>query len=376
MRIGFDAKRAFHNTTGLGNYSRTLIQSLAEYYPEHQYAVFNPTPSTLFSFTQKNIHEIHPSSMLSKLLPGAWRSRWIVEDIQREVDLYHGLSHELPKGINRLSIPSVVTMHDLIFEHFPEQYKWSDVLIYRRKFKYACAVAQQIVAISEATKQDLISLYHIPERKIKVCYQACDQRFYTRITPSMQKAITQKYKLPERYWLSVGSIIERKNLLRVIQAYQQLQQFDIPLVVVGKGTDYKKKLQQYIHEHQLTQSIIFLEDQFASNEIHQDLPGIYQLAIAVLYPSIMEGFGLPVIEAMASGTPVITSKVSSMKEIGQEASLLVNPLAVDDILQAMTILLHDEEKRHLLIQKGTETALAFTPKKTAETMLNLYKTLL
>jgi hypothetical protein len=136
MNIGFDAKRNFHNTTGLGNYSRTLIKGLAEYYPEHQYYLFNPKPSDKFSKPRfDNVHEVLPQGFLAKKFSSAWRSKWVAKDLQKfGIQLYHGLSHEIPIGIELTSIPSVVTIHDLIFERYPEQFNKIDVQIYRKKF--------------------------------------------------------------------------------------------------------------------------------------------------------------------------------------------------------------------------------------------------
>ena len=171
MKIGFDAKRAFHNNTGLGHYSRTLIRSLANYYPEHEYYLFNPKPATLFRIDGGNIHEVRPTGMIDKLLSSAWRSSRVKNDLQRlQIQLYHGLSHEIPIGIRSTGIPSVVTIHDLIHERYPEQYNRVDVSIYRKKFRYACENANHVIAISEQTKRDIIQFYKTPEEKITVCY--------------------------------------------------------------------------------------------------------------------------------------------------------------------------------------------------------------
>ena len=120
MNIGFDAKRAYHNGTGLGHYSRTLIRSLAEYFPQHEYYLFNPKPSELFKLNGKNIHEVLPSKLLHKTLSSVWRSTWIKKDLEKlNIDLYHGLSNEIPLDIHKTDIKSVVTIHDLILERFP-----------------------------------------------------------------------------------------------------------------------------------------------------------------------------------------------------------------------------------------------------------------
>ena len=123
MNIGFDAKRAYHNGTGLGHYSRTLIRSLAEYFPQHEYFLLNPKPSDLFKLKGKNIHEVQPSGVLHKTLSAVWRSTWIKNDLEKlGIDIYHGLSNEIPLDMHITDIRSVVTIHDVIFERFPGQY--------------------------------------------------------------------------------------------------------------------------------------------------------------------------------------------------------------------------------------------------------------
>ena len=156
MNIGFDAKRAFHNSTGLGQYSRTLIRLLAQYYPHHQYYLFNPKKSLAYSLDGDNIHEILPTSFPDTLLRSAWRSSWVKDDLQRlHIDVYHGLSHEIPLGVKKTGIKTVVTIHDLMPERYPGHYNPIDVKIYRKKFLYACRQSDRVVAISEQTRQDI-----------------------------------------------------------------------------------------------------------------------------------------------------------------------------------------------------------------------------
>jgi glycosyltransferase involved in cell wall biosynthesis len=377
MNIGFDAKRAFHNVTGLGNYSRTMIDSLSTFFPENTYYLFNPKKSSLYSFCSKQIVEINPSRLLSKLLPSLWRSRWMIRDIEKKVDLYHGLSNELPFGIHRSKIKKVVTIHDLIFEHYPNQYKKNDVIIYRKKFTYACKHADIIIAISESTKQDLVDLYAVPPEKIAVCYQSCDQRFFTSANNHQKEIILERYGLQTPYFLSVGSIIERKNLLRTCIAFNKLQQqTPCQLVVIGKGNGpYKEDVLNYIKQEQLTEKIIFLEDNFTSDDIQKDMPVLYQHATALVYPSLMEGFGIPVLEAMASGTPVITSNRSSLTEAGGNAAQCIDPLDTMAMFDAMKRILFDHDFREQCIQKGLQHAQTFNNQLAAQKVLSIYKKL-
>jgi glycosyltransferase involved in cell wall biosynthesis len=375
MRIGFDAKRAYHNSTGLGNYSRTLIESLSNYFPDHDYYLYNPKKTKQSRFHQSNIHEINPSGLLPSMLPSVWRSKWMAQDIIRQVDLYHGLSNELPFGLAKSKIKKVVTIHDLIFETYPEQYHKNDVLIYRKKFKHACEIADAVIAISEHTKQDLIDRYQIQSSKIQVCYQSCHSRFFTSANAEQKKQVTETYALHQPYFLSVGSIIPRKNLLSVCQAFQSIASTTSQnLVVIGQGNNvYKQEILQFLSANELLHRVVFLEDQYPSSSIYKDLPILYQNASALLYPSRMEGFGIPVLEAMASGTPVITSNVSSLIEAGGDAAICIDPNSIEEMAFAMQELINDNTLRQQCIKKGIERAQLFTNKITCEQVMKLYK---
>lgn len=378
MNIGFDAKRAFHNSTGLGNYSRTLIKSFSNNYPQHKYFLFNPKKGKFFQDLNKNMNEIRPTLYFDKLFPAIWRSKGMVRDINKHVQLFHGLSNELPFGIHTTNVKKVVTIHDLIYEFYPKQYKSNDIAIYRKKFKYACEAADSIIAISESTKQDLIDVYHVPQNKIEVCYQSCDPNFFTSAPQSQKQLVTQKYNLHKPYFLSVGSIIERKNLLQVCKAFCEVKRKnDVQLIVIGKGKgDYKKKVLAFIQQKKLSSDIIFLEDIYSASEILAHLPTIYQMALAFIYPSIKEGFGIPVLESMASGTPVITSNQSSLKEAGGNAAILVNPLQQEEIEQAMLLVLNDESNRKQLIKQGYQQAQLFTNEISCNQVMQVYKKLI
>jgi glycosyltransferase involved in cell wall biosynthesis len=383
MNIGFDAKRAYHNGTGLGHYSRTLINSLSALFPEHEYFLFNPKPAALYKPEAGNIHEIQPSGTLSKLFHSAWRSSWVTSDLKKNnIHLYHGLSHEIPAGIQKTGIPSVVTMHDLIFERYPEQYSKVDVQIYRKKFRYAAAHADKVIAISEQTKADLIRFYNTPERKIEICYQSCNPAFAQKIASDEKKRIKQLYGLPDKFFLYVGSIIERKNLLTICKAMHILNsETSLPLVVIGSGGTYKQKVQEYVRKEGLEEKIIFLsETEVARNSTAfrtaADFPAIYQSATALIYPSLFEGFGIPVLEALWSRVPVITSNVSCMPETGGDAAFYVNPNNEEEMAAAMQTVAGDQALRMEMIDKGWEHAHKFTNEKCAASVMMLYNELM
>ncbi|HEY8387330.1 MAG TPA: glycosyltransferase family 1 protein, partial [Parasegetibacter sp.] len=317
MNIGFDAKRAYQNNTGLGHYSRTLLKSLAESFPQHQYILFAPKITDRFNTSNwSNMRTVTPQKFPSSWLRSLWRSRWVKHDlIENKIDIYHGLSHEIPTGLNSLPMKKIVTVHDLIFERYPSQYNKADVLIHRKKIQYACRNSDRVIAISQQTKDDLINLYRINENKIDICYQSCNPAFGEEISAAEISYVKVKYQLPDKFLLYVGSIIERKNLLTICKAIHTLgDELDRPLVAIGEGGTYKNQVKEYIKQNKLEEKIILLsEHPTAANSPEfrsaADFPAIYKAATAMIYPSVFEGFGIPVLEALLAGLPVITSNV-------------------------------------------------------------------
>jgi glycosyltransferase involved in cell wall biosynthesis len=375
MNIAFDAKRAFTNSTGLGHYSRTLISSLSEFYPEHEYFLCTPKITNRFNVNPlEHVCIVTPQYFPSSIFTAAWRSSWVKKDLkQLKIDLYHGLSHEIPVGIKKTGIKSVVTIHDLIFERYPRQYNWIDVQIYRKKFRYACENADRIIAISQQTKEDIIQFYKMPANKIDVCYQSCNPAFGREVSDAEKQRIKQQYNLPDKFFLYVGSVIERKNLLTICKAMQQLKnKLDIPLVVIGEGKKYKHKVKDFIDKHSLQSKIIFFVE-VSSLQSSVDFPAIYQQALCMVYPSIFEGFGIPVLEALWSKIPVITSNLSSLPEAGGEAALYVDPRNVEQIADTMLKIYNDDKLRKELSSKGWQHAQNFTQEKTSAYVMNVYK---
>ncbi len=382
MNIGFDAKRAFHNSTGLGHYSRTLIRLLAEYYPENHYYLFNPKKSHSYSLDGDNLHEILPSSFPDTLLRAAWRSSWVKDDLQRlDIDIYHGLSHEIPIGVDKTSIKTVVTIHDLMPERYPAHYNPIDVKIYRKKFLYACRKSDKIIAISEQTRQDIINFYKIPPGKIDICYQSCSPVFNVMVSDDEKQRIAEKYHLPGEFFLSVGSIIERKNLLNVCKAFFLVRNdVDVPLVVIGDGGKYKQQVKDFILQHDLEKKIIFLSEKKDRKSIQgflntADLAAIYQSAIAMIYPSFFEGFGAPVLEALWSRLPVITSNVSCLPEVGGPAAYYVDPNSATEIAEGIKRIYNDKQLVQEMKEKGIIHTQQFAPEKYAASVMDVYHSL-
>lgn len=375
MNIGFDAKRVYNNFTGLGNYCRTLIHNLSEFYPENRYFLYTPKrserPETK-EFSDTSRYKIIEPNTLWKAY---WRSVSIKENLKKDrIQVFHGLSHEIPFGIDKIGVKSVVTIHDLIFKTYPNTYSAIDRKIYDFKFKYACQHADKIVAISQSTRNDIIKYYDIAPEKIEVIYQACNPVFWQKQSQEMVANTLAKTYLPSAYLLYVGSIIPRKNLLTLLKAYSFLpKSLQIPLVVVGNGSSYKREMQTYCLRAGLEQLIIWKDNVQDNNE----LQALYQGAKAFIYPSVFEGFGLPVAEALLCGTPVITSNVSSLPEAAGPSSFCINPLSAEEIANAIATVLTNSKRAAQMSEEGEKYVRSMLePANITRQMQQLYTKLL
>lgn len=370
-RIGFDAKRLFNNNTGLGNYSRSLVTQLKSYYPEHEYILFSPSihaHSPYYDFTH-NFASITPTSGNSL----AWRSRGIIKDLQtQKIDIFHGLSHEIPFGIEKTSIRSIVSIHDVIYKFFPQDFSLIDKTIYNLKWKHACTNSDHIIAISQTTKQDIMQYFGTDESKISVVYQTCHERFSQTLPAEKILHIQKKHNINRPYILYVGALSTRKNITTLIEAYSTIAHtIDADLVIVGGGRKtIVKKIDALIHKHSLQQRVKLLQ-----GVGDEDLPALYQGADCFVYPSFYEGFGIPILEAFNSGTAVIASRASSLPEVGGNAALYFNPHSAEELAQQIITILHDTELRTELIHKGLARALEFSAKAFAQNTIKIYNSL-
>ncbi|MBN2213917.1 MAG: glycosyltransferase family 4 protein [Bacteroidales bacterium] len=367
MRIGFDAKRAFNNRSGLGNYSRNLLSALYSGYPDFSYILYTPQiKKNLFDISGRNFELRTPDRIFHRIFPSAWRTFAITDIIKKDkLDIYHGLSHELPAGIENSGIKSVVTIHDLIFIRYPELYAATDRYIYKKKFRHACKKADRIIAVSRQTADDIIEYFSIDHERIDVIYQSCNPLFMKDTGDDQNQSIRQKYRLPDHYILNIGNIEERKNLLTLIKAVH-LAGIDIPVVIIGRKTRYYQKVKKYIEDNRLTGIYIY---ETISNE---ELPSIYQMADIFVYPSLFEGFGIPIIESLFSGTPVITSNGGCFAEAGGPGSVYVNALDHEELAAAIKRVLSDEVLRQRMIEAGYRYAKNFTPEKAAGNVMQVY----
>lgn len=363
MNIGIDAKRIFLNQTGLGSYGRNLVTGLNQINGVDKFLLYSTGKGKIFK--AETLNKKFSTFFSGSRIKAFWRSYSIINNLKKDkIDLYHGISSELPFSLKKHpEISKIVDIHDLLFLRFPDFYSLTDRKMFELKTKFACEIADKIVATSEATKQDIIHFYHIAPEKIEVVYQSCADIFFETVEEDAKEKIRKKYKLPAEYLLCVGTIQERKNQKQILEALK-ISKNKLPLVLIGGGTKYKEQLIAFAKEQNLDLIIptVFVKD--------EDLPAIYQMAKIFVFPGLYEGFGIPVLEAMASKTPVISSLNTSMAEILQNLDCLINPLSTEDLAEKIDAFLANDTKA--LVNKNYERALQFTNKKFAQKMTSVY----
>ena len=374
LTIGYDAKRAVSNGTGLGNYCRTLLNDLGTIDTTDSFRLYVPDLGRDDLRSQldmpRNMSFVTPANKLVKPLRSLWRIKGIVNDLKRDgVDIYHGLTGELPLGLSEAGIKSVVTIHDLIFMRCPEYYNPVDVAIYKWKFRNTCKQADRIIAISECTRRDIMELGEIDDSRIHVVYQSCDTRFHLQVSEAQKAEVRSRYSLPQRYILFVGTIEERKNALLAAQALPYLSD-EIHLVLVGRQTAYAKTIFSFARQNGLANRIHML-----SGVPTSDLYAIYQQAECFVYPSRYEGFGIPVIEAIQSRLPVIACTGSCLEEAGGPDNVYVDPDEPQEMAMAIKSITDNPDAARQIVTRSLDYIRRFENGNVAQEMLNVYRSL-
>lgn len=373
LTIGFDAKRAVNNLTGIGNYSRLVIEHLAKANPDHRLLLY--TPKMKENPRLENIR--HLDNVEFRLPPpqgfkgSLWRTFGITNHLKADkVDIFHGLSNELPLNIKGHGVKSVVTIHDLIFLTLPDTYGKIEQTVYNYKFRAACRNADRIISISECTKRDIIKYYGIEEEKISVVYQGCDDIFRSPVSPEEIARIKRRYNLPERYIIQVGTIEKRKNLELTVKALSTLPA-DIKLVAVGRDhLGYKKRVTRIAAETGVADRIIWLE-----GIPFTDLPALYSGALVSAYPSRYEGFGIPVLESLECRTPVVGATGSCLEESGGPASLYVDPHDARGMAEALQAIIQGKIDLDRIREEGKRHASKFSTAQMIQGIQAVYNSL-
>lgn len=346
---------------GIGWFTYETLRRIVKSHPEHEFLfIFDRPFSNKFIFANnvKAIYAGPPTRHVLLFIP--WFD-FVVPRLLRKhkIDLFLSPDGHIPL---RGTTPSLAVIHDINFHHHPEQVPFLVRKYYNFFFPRFARKAKKIVTVSEFTRSDLVNSYKIERTKIDVAYNGCNEIFKP-IPEENKSAIKGKYAGGSEYFLFVGLIIPRKNLPRLIEAYLSFREKSknpIKLLVVGEKKWWDSKNEELISNSPFKNDIIFLGRLSAEN-LHEVVASAYALTFVPLF----EGFGIPILEAFASGTPVITSNTTSLPEVAGGAALLCNPYEVDSISQAMLQISSDEELRNSLIYKGLERKKAFSWDKTA-----------
>ncbi len=363
MNIGIDAKRIFFNNSGLGNYGRRYLQALTGNFPDDSFLLYSPKPVPednpyIADIVSDKSRIVTPGNALHRLFGGAaWRSAFVSGRLERDaIGIYYGLSNELPYGIHKLKIKKVVVVHDLIFIRYPELYPGIDVRTYRAKTRYACRHADRIIAVSGQTRDDIRDFYGIDENRVSVIYPPGHPYFYAGSCADS----SEFFRPSRRYLLSIGAITPRKNLMKTVEAFARVSRdYDLDLVVVGTavglGRRYLSEIQDFLAVHGLADRVHFL----GNVPLHL-LPDICRKAEMLVYPSQFEGFGMPIVEGLFSGIPVITSRGGCFPEAGGDAAAYIDPDQVGEIAGQIVRIMESDTLRNEMIAKGRIHAQRFT----------------
>lgn len=372
--IGFDAHYANTNNTDLGNYSRSMIDVLAAASPRHCYVrmyVRKRHPNAAYDALDQraNIESMEPDGGLWRKLTWLWRTFRLAKDVERgDVALYHGLAGELPLGLAHLNIRSVVTLHDLEFLHLTSFHSSLKRAWLKLRTAHTLLIADRIVAVSDFVKRDAVKYLHIDPDKIDVIYRSCDKSFQQPLTEARLEDVRSRYALPERYILTVGTQSERKNIALIIEAMAELQDRDIQLVIVGRGTGYSERILHRVKSLGLESRVKFLYGVPTC-----DLPAIYAQAEVLVNTALYEGFGQSIIEALTMGTPVIATSGSSHEEAGGAYSIYVSPTDHRQLRDAIERVLGDTNLRIMMSENGKLYASRFRSEVIAYNLINCYR---
>ncbi|MBI5357125.1 glycosyltransferase family 4 protein [Candidatus Collierbacteria bacterium] len=366
MRIGIDVTASIYSGTGVASYYRSLVPELIKQGKDCDFVLLGYAMRQYSDLKLANKKFFLPPRLMEIL----WNKLHVVpvENFTGDLDVFHAWDYLQPP-VRKAKI--VTTIHDLTTLKFPLYHHVSTVEAQRDRLRWVRREADLILADSLATKQDIIELLGVPEKKIKVVYLAAGEQYekFSRKAGSGSagkvqeiKRIKTKYGIGGEYFISVGTLEPRKNLKRVIEAFSGVRSQESGvrnLVVVGKF-GWGENLPKVNNVNLLG----LVED--------NDLPGLYAGSAGLIYPSLYEGFGLPVLEAMTVGCPVLTSDRGSLGEVAGDAAVLVDPENIESIVWGIESLIKDREK---LIGKGLKRSENFSWEKTAAETLSIYKSL-
>lgn len=377
MRIGVDITAAVTQGGGIGRYTRELIYALVRADKENEYCLFSakqpavlPVPDPIP--TGENI-DYHQAPLGERWLYRLWyrlRLPLPVQLVTGQIDLFHSPDFVLPPV--RGDVPTILTVHDLSFIHYPNTFTPALVNYLNGVVPWSVERATHILADSQATKEDLTNIWNVPAEKVTVLYSGVSGRFRPVTDKKQLAAVRKKYDIGDKpYLVSVSTLQPRKNFQMLIQAFKPVakQQPHNLIIAGGKGWLYEEMLAE-VEKQRLEGRVKFIG--FVADS---DLPSLYSEASLMVFPSLYEGFGLPLLEAMACGVPVLTSNASCLPEVAGEAAVLLSPTDQAAWSQTMNELLSNSGQRAKLVAAGFLQARKFTWKKAAGQLLEIYQEL-
>jgi glycosyltransferase involved in cell wall biosynthesis len=372
MHIGIDAHAIGAQQGGNETYIRNLIKSLAEVDGENRYTIYlaNARAAALWRDGFANQFKNFTIRLLPPPTPLVRVPVFLAyELLKRPVDVLH-VQYTAPPFCR---VPVIVTIHDLAFEHLPETFTRRGSFQLKLTVRRTAKKAARIATVSEFSRQDLIRTYHLPPEKVTVTYNGIESHFTPQPkSPGESAEIRQRFGIARDFLLAVGSLQPRKNLVRLIRAYAKLrnenENFTRQLVVVGRKLWLTDEIFAEVKKQRWADDVILTG--YVADE---DLPALYRSASAFVYPSLFEGFGLPPLEAMACGAPVVTSDTSSLPEVTGDAALLIDPRDEQSLVNALIEVVNNQPLRARLREKGIAQAGKFTWREAAEKTLRLYR---
>ncbi len=360
-RFGYD-KNGFPNRVGSSEFCFQLLKQFERTDLKNEYLIFLPDkPSAdMPEETDRWRYKIIPN-----------RKMWTIFGLSKELVMNHGLDvffSPTHYGPIYTPCPQVISILDVSYKHFPEMFPKKDLIKLKFWGRYSINSSHKIVTISESSKNDIINEYKVPASKIEVVHLGIKDISQAKMN---RKDLVQKYDLDDPYLLFVGTLQPRKNIARLIEAFSKIEKKGVDLIIVGrKGWDFKKILEAP-KKYQVKNRVRFLE-----LVTDKELPALYEGATAFVLPSLYEGFGLPILEAMRYGCPVLTSSISSLPEAGGDAAVYFDPQDPNDIAEKINAVLKSEKLRDEMRKKGYEQVKRFSWKKSAKEVIQIFESLL
>jgi glycosyltransferase involved in cell wall biosynthesis len=374
MRIAIDISYLQTKRAGYGHHTSELLNALLQYGGEHTYTLWGWSSHidkiALVKFNQTN-YRIKAARIPGFIKRFYWNNLKFpdIQTFTGNFDIFHSLEPLMPPTKNKKVI---ITIHDLAYKKFP-QYFESNVLKWDISIKRNVNIADAIIVQSQQTKNDIQEFFNVKEKKIHIIHLPVNSIFSHSDVDDIKDQVRKIYNLHSPFALFVGTLEPRKNIPTLIKSFEQLHKAsvsDLKLVIVGKRGWLYDEIFSAINNSVVRNKILYLD-----YIPETDLATIYKLAKFFVYPSIYEGYGVPILESMASGTPVITSNTSSLKEIAEGVAILVDPTKVEDLSEAMFRLSQNQSVRDELSKKGLERIKLFNHKTAADQVLNIYKQL-